>query len=67
MQIVSTELGALLQRYKEHLDDGQIESLLTMLARVAAIGGGPTGQQLEMIDAIQDSLRPEPEPAGTWG
>jgi uncharacterized tellurite resistance protein B-like protein len=67
LHVASAELDTLLAKYKEHLDDAQIESLFAMIERVAAEGGGPTGRQREMMDAISAGLRPAPLPAGTWG
>lgn len=67
LQVFGSQLDALLDRYREQLDDDQVASLLDMLDRIAATGGGPTARQRELRAAVQSKWRPENGQAGTWG
>jgi len=67
MHVVNAQLDELLARYREHLAADQIESLLEIAGRVAALDGGPTARQDELIAAIRQGFGSEAEPQGTWG
>ena len=66
MQVVITQAKDLIDRYREHLDSDQIQSMLEMIGRIAALDGGPTGQQSELADLIRSGLQPSSDSGGTW-
>jgi uncharacterized tellurite resistance protein B-like protein len=67
LQVVSSQLDELIARYRERLDAAQIESLLSMLERMAQVGGAPSPRQETMLESIRAALATAPPAKGTWG
>jgi uncharacterized tellurite resistance protein B-like protein len=66
MRVVNEQLDPLLDRFREQLDTAQVDSLLAIIERIAAVDGGPTSQQRDLVGAITTALAPKERPAGTW-
>ena len=67
MQAFRDQSAELLTRYQEHFGPDQIDSLLDMIDRIAAIDGEPTHQQQQIVAEIRNTLSSTTSPQGTWG
>jgi len=67
MQVVNDQLDELLERYRQHLDPAQVDSLLGMLEQIAVVdGGAASGQQQAMLASVRAALAPGGA-RSTWG
>jgi uncharacterized tellurite resistance protein B-like protein len=67
MQVLSHQAEELLGRYREHLAPDQINSLLEMIDRIAALDGEPTSHQVALVELIRQTFGSDSAPQGTWG
>jgi uncharacterized tellurite resistance protein B-like protein len=66
MQVLNHQAPELLQRYQERLAQNQVDSLLGMIGRIAALGGQMSPQQTDLIAQIHAALAPDTSAHGTW-
>jgi uncharacterized tellurite resistance protein B-like protein len=65
-QLLETQLQKLAGKSKDRFSKDQAESLLEMMAQVAAAEGQPSDTQRRFIDSVRSQLSVGSEPEGTW-
>lgn len=65
-QLLETQLQKLASKNKDRFSRDQAESMLEMMARVAAAGGKPSEKQSRFIESVRSQLSIEAAPEGTW-
>ena len=65
-QLLETQLQKLAGKNRGRFSREQAESMLEMMATVAAAQGQPSEQQRTFIDSVASQLSIEKEPEGTW-
>jgi uncharacterized tellurite resistance protein B-like protein len=65
-QLLETQLEKLAGKNKDRFSQEQAESMLEMMAKVAAAQGRPSEKQRGFIDSVATQLSVNKEPEGTW-
>jgi len=65
-QLLETQLQKLAGKNKDRFSQEQAQSMLEMMAKVAAAQGQPSEKQRGFIDSVASQLSIDKEPEGTW-
>jgi uncharacterized tellurite resistance protein B-like protein len=65
-QLFRERIDDVLKNAKEHLSDAQLESTVTLLARIAGVDGNASPHRRDVLDLIRNGLAPPQTAKGTW-